>query len=151
MAEPASAGRTGPLHPHSLTEALGWVGHKLDEISGATVGKVEEILVDAEDSSPSWLLVKVGRFGRRTVVPFEFAAAGVGHVWVPYSKEAIRSAPEVKPATGLDAARELELCEHYGIPADSERSLALAGREESESSEESEESESASAAAGGGD
>lgn len=122
-----SSERLDPLHPHSVSVAVGWVGHKLDDIAGDPVGRVEEVLVEPESNTPSWLLVKVGRFGgHRTAVPFEFAAAGVDRVWVPYPRETIRAAPEVMPQTGLDPDLEGELRRHYGM------SPAAAGAEASQ-------------------
>ena len=115
-----------PRHPVDRDQVVTWVGHTVDDLAGTGVGKVEEILVDAEHGEPSWLVVKTGRFGRRTVVPAELAAGGVGHVWVPYPKELIRDAPEVRKSEGLDAERELALCRHYGIPPQ-RRSLTIPG------------------------
>ena len=113
-----SAERGEALHAHSAEEALGWVGHKLDDLGGTPVGRVEEILVEPESNSPSWLLVKVGRIGgRRTAVPFDYAAAGVGRVWVPYPRDTIRSAPAVSRGKGLEPALEDELRRHYAIAA----------------------------------
>jgi hypothetical protein len=110
--------RPAPLHRASAEEALGWVGHKLDDLGGTSVGRIEEILVEPESNEPSWLLVKVGRIGgRRTAVPFEMAAAGVGHVWVPFPRETIRSAPAVGRGTGLEPELEDELRRHYAVPA----------------------------------
>jgi hypothetical protein len=110
--------RPAPLHRSSAEEALGWVGHKLDDLGGTSVGRIEEILVEPESNEPSWLLVKVGRIGgRRTAVPFEMAAAGVGHVWVPFPRETIRSAPAVGRGTGLEPELEDELRRHYAVPA----------------------------------
>ena len=117
LESPPSAERPDPLHPHGVDVAVGWVGHKLDDMAGDTVGRVEEVLVEPETDTPSWLLVKLGRFGgHRTAVPFEFAAAGVDHVWVPYPRETIRTAPEVLPRTGLDPDLEAALRRHYGMP-----------------------------------
>lgn len=114
---PVDAERPDPLHPHGVEVAVGWVGHKLDDMAGDTIGRVEEVLVEPETSTPSWLLVKLGRFGgHRTAVPFELAAAGVDHVWVPYPRETIRTAPEVLPRTGLDPDLEATLRRHYGMP-----------------------------------
>jgi hypothetical protein len=45
------------------------------------------------------------------------AAAGVGHVWVPYPRETIRSAPAVGRGTGLEPELEDELRRHYAVPA----------------------------------
>ena len=110
--------RPAPLHRSSAEQALGWVGHKLDDLGGTSIGRIEEILVEPESNEPSWLLVKVGRLGgRRTAVPFEMAAAGVGHVWVPYPRETIRSAPAVGRGTGLEPELEDELRRHYAVPA----------------------------------
>ena len=66
---------------------------------------------------------------RPAVVPFEMAAGGAEHVWVPFTKERIRNAPEVDPAAGLDPGREAEFCAHYEIAPDAGRSAALAGRD----------------------
>ena len=114
--------RPAPLHASSAEEALGWVGHKLDDLGGTPIGRIEEILVEPDSNEPTWLLVKVGRIGgRRTAVPFEMAAAGVGRVWVPYPRATIRSAPAVGRGTGLEPELEDELRRHYAVPS------ALAG------------------------
>jgi hypothetical protein len=119
-------------HLQGLEEAQSWVGSKLDELDGGTVGRVEGAFVDSRDGDPTWLIIRIGRFGRRSAVPFELAAGGVGHVWVPFPKETIRSAPEVDPAAGLDRGSEIALCEHYGIVAGAPRHETLAGREDGE-------------------
>ncbi len=111
-----------------LDAAVACVGSKLDEADGASVGKVEAALRDAEDGSPTWLVVKLGRFGKRAAVPFDYAAPGVGHVWTPFSRETIRGAAELDPEGGLSAADERALASHYGIPAGSGRIAAVADR-----------------------
>ncbi|HKJ36414.1 MAG TPA: PRC-barrel domain-containing protein [Solirubrobacterales bacterium] len=113
----------------SLEEVRSWIGFKLDEIGGSSVGKVDGVLVDAETGEPSWLVVRAG-LRRRSAIPCEFAAAGVGRVWVPYAKDAVRAAPERDPRSGLDRAAELALCEHYGIPEGVLRRRAVAERPE---------------------
>lgn len=139
--------RPAPLHRSTAEQALGWVGHKLDDLGGTSIGRIEEILVEPESNEPSWLLVKVGRIGgRRTAVPFEMAAAGVGHVWVPYPRETIRSAPAVGRGTGLEPELEDELRRHYSV-----RAGAHPGNEDDgvpEGAEPLEETAEAAAAAG---
>ena len=98
----------------SADEVKGWVGSRLDEIGGATVGKIEAVYVD-EGGGAEWLLARMGRFGRHALVPVRDAVAGVGHVWVPYDRELIRESPRVEPGQPLGVDRELELCAHYGI------------------------------------
>src|SRR6058998_2385994 len=109
------------LERPTAEEAAGWIGHKVDEIGGATVGSVEGVYVDDESGEPEWLLVRMGRFGSRSLVPAREAVGAVGRVWVPYARDAIRSAPKVDPGTTVARDRELELCAHYGIAGDAGR------------------------------
>ena len=111
----------------SVEEALEWVGAKLDELGGSTVGRVEDVYVDAEDGSPTWVLVKVGRFGRYSAVPFAHVAGAAGRAWVPYSKDELRGAPTLEPGQPLHREQELELCEHFGL-AREERPATISAR-----------------------
>jgi PRC-barrel domain len=119
LGEPAHA-----VERPGVEEIVGWVGSRLDEIGGATVGKIEGAYVDTETGAPVWLLVKVGRFGRRSLVPARDAVAGAGHVWVPYPRDLLRGAPRVEPGEPLDIERERELSSHYEFP----RAAELEGR-----------------------
>jgi hypothetical protein len=116
-------------NPIATEQALSWVGHKLDDIAGTTTGRVEGVFVDTITGEPAWLLIRIGLLGRRSVVPFEMAAGGSEHVWVPFTREAIRNAPEVDPAVGLDPLAEAEICAHYEIAAAAGRSAAIADRD----------------------
>lgn len=120
--EPGGAGVPG------LDELGSWVGHRLDGIGGGSVGKVEGIYVDASTGTPAWLLARMGRFGHRSLVPAEDAVEGVGHVWVPYDRDAIRGAPRIEPGDALTTERELELCTHYGIPEGKGRAAEISDR-----------------------
>lgn len=125
MAEGAFA----PEHPLELEAARGWIGDRLDDMSGAAAGRVEGIFVDAHSGEPVWLVIRIGRLGRRTAVPFAYAAAGAGgHAWVPYSKPTLRDAPEVDPAVGTSPALELELSDHYGLGPSHPRREQLEGK-----------------------
>jgi PRC-barrel domain len=114
---------------HTLEEIHAWKGHRLDEIGGATVGKVEGVFVDAETGDPEWVLARMGRFGKRTLVPARDAVEGVGHVWVPYSRDVIRGAPKVDPAAALTASAERSLLGHYGVAGPAGRAAQLDDRE----------------------
>jgi hypothetical protein len=115
--------------PGADAEALrAWTGHKLDEVSGGAVGRVEGFYVDEAGGRPEWLLARMGRFGHYTVVPARDAVEGVGRVWVPYTRERIRKAPRIDPKESLTAARERELLEHYGIAVDAGRMAELSER-----------------------
>ncbi len=97
-----------------LNEALGWIGSRVDDVYGASVGRLEDIWIDPGTGDPRWLLVKEGRFGgRSTLIPFEDASAGAGHVWVPYERDVVRGAPEVEPGAPLTQQVESALRDHY--------------------------------------
>jgi hypothetical protein len=113
----------------TLEEVLAWTGHKLDEITGAHVGRVEGAYVDAESGAAEWLLARMGRFGHHCLVPARDAVAAVGHVWVPYGRDQIRRAPKIEPRTPLTAAGEAELLAHYGIGGEAGRTGEIAGRD----------------------
>jgi hypothetical protein len=107
-------------------EVGSWVGARLDEISGASMGRIEGAYVSEETGRPEWILVRVGRFGHHTVVPARQAVAGSGHVWVPWSRGTIRGAPRVELGGPLNAEEELQLCRHYGIAEGHGRAADLA-------------------------
>lgn len=112
-----------------LDEAKGWLGHRLDEVGGGGVGKIEGLLVDSTTGAPAWLVARMGRFGHYTAIPTRDAVEGARRVWVPYTREVIRRAPKVEPGTSLTAAREREVLGHYGIAAEGGRFGELAGRD----------------------
>jgi hypothetical protein len=107
-------------------EVRSWVGHRLDEISGRSVGRVEGAFLDEPSGAPEWLLARMGRFGHYTLVPGRDAVEGVGHVWVPYTREQIRKAPRVEPNKPITATVERKLLGHYGIAVDAGRAAELA-------------------------
>jgi hypothetical protein len=115
--------------PGAEAEALrAWTGHRLDDVSGGGVGRVEGFYVDEIGGRAEWLLARMGRFGHYTVVPARDAVEGVGHVWVPYTREQIRKAPRVNPQESLTAITERDLLAHYGIAVDAGRMAELEQR-----------------------
>jgi PRC-barrel domain len=104
-------------------EARGWIGNRVEDVYGAGIGRVEDVLVDGE-GKPTWLIVREGRFTTNVAaLPFDGALGSPGHVWVPHSKDAIKSSPRI-PASGqftLDFERELT--EHYARAAAATREI----------------------------
>jgi hypothetical protein len=121
----AVADGAGTLTPEQLRA---WVGHRLDEIGGAGVGKVEGAFVDEQTGKPEWLLARMGRFGHHTLVPARDAVEGVGRVWVPYTRDQIRAAPKIATGKPLSRDAERELLSHYGIATDAGRFAELEKR-----------------------
>jgi hypothetical protein len=99
----------------TAAEAQGWQGFKLDDIGGATVGKIEGVYVDEQTGEPEWILARMGRFGHHCLVPARDAVGAAGHVWVPYSRDQIRKAPRIEAGKALEQQAETTLLEHYGV------------------------------------
>ena len=123
-AEPRPAGGSG----FDLADARRCLGAKVDEVNGGGVGRVQGLLVDAADGSPTWLIVKLGRIGRRAAVPARFVVAGSGKAWAAFPRSWIRGAAEIDPARGLTPTEERQLAAHYGMPLDAGRPATLSER-----------------------
>lgn len=117
-----------PAPRPGLETIRGWAGDQLDELGGGKVGRIVAAMVDERSGEPEWLLARMGRFGHHTLVPSRDAVAGVGRVWVPYSRDRIRAAPRIEPGEPLTAALERALLEHYGVAVDPERATELGER-----------------------
>jgi len=99
----------------TLAEASAWSGHRIDEVGGSSVARIQSVFVDGETGEPVWVIAKVGRFGKAIAIPFLDCAPGVGRVWVPYTRETLRGAPGIDPAKPLTREQELAICAHYGV------------------------------------
>ena len=115
-----------------LADARACVEARLEEVGGGNVGRVQGVLVDVEDGSPTWLVVKLGRIGRRSAVPAGFVAAAGDRAWAAFPRSWIRGAAEIDPSDGLTATEERRLFAHYGVPLDSDRPESLGRRDPEE-------------------
>ena len=98
-----------------VSEARSWIGNRVEDVYGAGVGRVEDVVVDSA-GTPTWLVVREGRFTTHEVVlPIEGAVGSPGHVWVPHSRDAIRSAPSIPRSGPIEGPVEEALCQHYGV------------------------------------
>lgn len=131
MADPGGAAdRPAGGASDAIADARACLDAKVEEVGGGKVGRVHGVLVDAEDRTPTWLVVKLGRIGRRAAVPARYVAAGAGHAWAAFPRSWIRGAAEIDPTEGLKPAEERQLLAHYGIPLDGGRAAQLQGRDE---------------------
>jgi hypothetical protein len=118
-----------PARPLTAEEVCGWVGWDIDPIDSADGGQVRGHFGDAGSGEPTWLIVKLGRFGGRLVaVPARSCAGAGGRVWVAHERAVIRNAPVVDPTCPLLQEHELAICEHFGIDESSGRAAQVAGR-----------------------
>jgi hypothetical protein len=125
-AEPKPAGTAPP----PLSDALGWIGFRVDDMNGSRLARVEGVYVDAEDGEPVWAIVKLGRFGKVTAIPYADCAEGPGRIWVAHGRKVVRGAPPVNPREPLTREREVELYDHYLIGPDRGRHKGVVDRAE---------------------
>jgi len=126
-----------PTPPPSAGEARKWIGHEVDEIGGAKIGRVHNFFSDAESGEPTWLIAELSRGGlslrrrprRLVAIPLRGCAGGAARVWTAHERETIRTAPTVDPNRPLLREHELKICAHYGIGEKVGRAAEVAGRE----------------------
>jgi PRC-barrel domain len=105
------------------------IGSELDDVAGGRVGRVCGFFVDADSREPVWLVVALGRRGRkRVVVPIRECAAAAGRAWTAQEAGRMREAPAVDPARPLLREHEATICAHYGIGEGAGRRAELAAR-----------------------
>lgn len=107
----------------TLQDALGWIGLRVDDIFGVTIGTIADVIPGpGDEQEPRWLLIRGGRFGGHyTLVPLDDASVGTENVWVPFERATVRDAPTVAPAETLTQELDDQLDAHYrdarGLPA----------------------------------
>ncbi len=113
------------------TEAMGWLGADVADLSGNAIGQVQGFYVDAESGELTWLIARLGRRRRARIVavPFANCAGAPFGVWVAQEADAIRSAPVVDPTRPLRREHELTVCAHYGIGEKVGRAARVVARE----------------------
>ena len=112
-----------PAPPPSTEEARKWIGHEVDEIGGAKIGRVHEFFADTASGEPTWLIAALSRGGlsfrrrprRLVAIPLRDCAGGGGRVWTAHERETIGTAPTVDPSRPLLHEHEIAICSHYGI------------------------------------
>jgi sporulation protein YlmC with PRC-barrel domain len=111
------------MNPDSLQDL------QVIDSDGSKVGKVDTIFLDVETNKPEWAAVKTGMFGgKTTLVPLVNASTTEDGLHVPYTKDAIKSAPHHDPDVELSNSDEAELFNHYGIPFSGETVTADTSR-----------------------
>jgi hypothetical protein len=91
-------------------------GEELGDREGETVGRLDEIYLDAESGEPAWALVTTGLFGaKRTFIPLAGATESNGQLRAAVEKGTLQDAPHVEPGAQLTEDEEAALFRHYGL------------------------------------
>ena len=99
-----------------MDEARGWIGWRVDDLNGITIGQVEEVIPGEADRA-AWLVL--GEFcldGRRFAVPAADAVGGAGRVWSPHLRKQVRDSGSLADGTFTPQAEE-HLRVYYGRAA----------------------------------
>jgi PRC-barrel domain len=100
-----------------LQDALGWLGQRVDDVHGVTIGTLADIWIDPGTGEPRWLLIR-SRFGsHRWLIPLADAFGADGHVWVAYHRSTVREAPETR-SDELTTELAARLDSHYAAARD---------------------------------
>lgn len=112
----------------NLEDVKAWDGYRVDDLTGHGVARVEGLFVDGETGQPTWILAKLGRFGKVVPISIRECAAAAGRVWTPHDREVIRNAPAVDPGLPLNREQEQQVLEYYDIPDTVGRSAEIKDR-----------------------
>ena len=89
---------------------------------GEKIGSVEDIFHDYETRQPEWIGIGSGILSsKRVLVPVEGAELRSDGLFVPYGKDQVKSAPDIK-GDEISEETERNLYEHYGLAYSERRS-----------------------------
>ena len=105
------------------SQAGSFIGQTLFDSDGSKIGKIGQVYLDEVHDQPEWVTVNTGLFGTsESFVPLAEATLTDGGLAVPYSKDAIKDAPNIEDSGQLSEAQEQDLYEHYNVPYTTEGS-----------------------------
>lgn len=108
---------TGVLDDQQIQFLLGTDVYSSD---GEKIGRAGQVYVDDQTGYPEWATVNTGLFGlNESFVPLKAAKFYEDRVTVPFTKDAVKDAPNVNPDGGhLGPEEEDRLYRHYGLTGD---------------------------------
>jgi hypothetical protein len=93
-----------------------WVGQDVLDPDGEKVGKLADVLYDAETDVPAFVSVKSGLVGKHlSLVPLDGATVGPQHLRVQYRKADVKDAPNYEIGTELSIEDEAEAYKFFGL------------------------------------
>ncbi len=83
---------------------------------GESLGTIVGLFIDDSSSTPTWVAVRSGLFGRhQSLVPLAQSRWERGCLLVPYTRDDLAVAPHGEPDVALEAEQEQALFEHYNV------------------------------------
>ena len=82
---------------------------------GVAIGVVEDLLSDATNNRPAWLVVRL-HDGRRTVAPARGARPTRAGMRIRHPHDAVRTCPVTLTGSALGREHVVGVCRHYGVP-----------------------------------
>jgi uncharacterized protein (TIGR02271 family) len=91
---------------------------------GDKIGRAGQVYLDDQTGRPEWVTVNTGLFGmNESFIPLTDASFGDQGLTVPFTKDAVKDAPNVSPDSGhLSQDEERALYSHYGLDYSEARS-----------------------------
>ncbi|TSE00094.1 DUF2382 domain-containing protein [Skermania sp. ID1734] len=91
------------------------IGSTVHDHQGQKIGKVNEIYLNNETGSPTWVSVSTGLFSSDSLVPLAGAQHEGDALNVAVSKDAVKNAPHLDDGREISAEEERQLFSHYKI------------------------------------
>lgn len=95
-----------------------WIGSALVDEGDRRLGTIEEIYFDEPTGCPQWLVVRHGRFSKRSFVPLTDAKRIPDGIMTPYGQHTIGAAPRIATDEDLGEAQAQALYSHYDLAYD---------------------------------
>lgn len=125
MTQTETAAPYGPVHPEPLEHSDSRAQWESPEelqgrdvymaADGSKLGSVEWVYLDDDTGRPTWAAVRIGRFGRKALVPLSVAHRDEDVIIVPFDYHSIKHAPSGNTGRHIGRLQEELLREHYGI------------------------------------
>jgi hypothetical protein len=93
-----------------------YVGRPLTTASGDKIGKITDVISDANGFEPEWLTVKTGVLGREHLVPIDAVDERGDKVVTTLPADAIKHAPVSRDHTRPSETERRALYQHFGMP-----------------------------------
>jgi hypothetical protein len=107
---------------NEIDQVLDWRGRTVVDQSGQKVGILDEIYLNEGTNEPTWAAVKTGPLRlRRRVVPVANAHSDGASVFVPFTKEQVRSAPAIDSEGWVPERDQTAILRHYGVGSEQSR------------------------------